>query len=149
MRHSKINSARNRGFTLVELMLVMLILAILAAVVVPRIAGKGEAAKQAAAKADITNIGSALDSFEVECGRYPTSDEGLQALIVQPGNVQQGAWKGPYLKTPPKDPWGNQYVYVAPGQHSKDYDLYTTQGGKDSTGNEINNWGGSTANGNP
>ena len=129
-------------------MLVMLILAILAAVVVPRIAGRGEDAKKAAAKADITNIGSALDSFEVECGRYPTSDENLQALVVQPGNVQQGAWKGPYLKTAPKDPWGNPYVYVAPGQHSKDYDLYTTQGGKDSTGNEINNWGGATANGN-
>jgi general secretion pathway protein G len=144
MRYSKIHSNRSRGFTLVELMLVMLILAILAAVVVPRIAGRGEDAKKSAAKADITNIGTALDQFEVDCGRYPSSDEGLQALVVQPGNVGQGAWKGPYVQRGvPKDPWQNPYVYVAPGQHSKDYDLYTTQGGKDSTGNEINNWGGS------
>ncbi|HSZ54962.1 MAG TPA: type II secretion system major pseudopilin GspG [Tepidisphaeraceae bacterium] len=144
MNHSTARQNRKSGFTLVELMLVMLILAILAAVVVPRIAGRGEDAKKAAAKADITNISSALDSFEVECGRYPTSDEGLQALVMQPGNVPQGSWKGPYVKLVPKDPWGNPYVYVAPGQHSKDYDLYTTQGAKDSTGNEINNWGGAS-----
>jgi general secretion pathway protein G len=138
---------RNRGFTLVELMLVMLILAILAAVVVPRIAGHSEDAKKAAAKTDIANIDTSLDQFEVDCGRYPSGDEGLQALVTQPSNVQQGAWKGPYLKRGmPKDPWGNPYVYQSPGQHNKDYDLFTTQGGKDSSGNEINNWGGTTAN---
>src|SRR5215469_11959571 len=75
MRNAKIHSNRNRGFTLVELMLVMLILAILAAVVVPRIAGHSEDAKKAAAKTDIANIDTSLDQFEVDCGRYPSGDE--------------------------------------------------------------------------
>jgi general secretion pathway protein G len=128
-------------------MLVMLILAILAAVVVPRIAGRSDDAKKAAAKSDISNIDTALDQFEVDCGRYPSGDEGLQALVTQPSNVAAGAWKGPYLKRGmPKDPWGNAYVYTSPGQHNKDYDLFTTQGGKDSSGNEINNWGGAATN---
>lgn len=145
MRRSRIRANRNRGFTLVELMLVMLILAILAAVVVPKLAGHSEEAKKAAAKADIAQLDNAFDMFEVNCGRYPTSDEGVGALVTMPGNVPPGSWKGPYVKKGmPKDPWGNPYVYVAPGQHNKDYDLYTTQGGKDSSGNEINNWGGSS-----
>ena len=148
MSHRRIRSTRHRGFTLVELMLVMLILAILAAVVVPKLTGHSEEAKKSAAKYDIAQLDNALDMFEVNCGRYPTSDEGLTALFTMPGNVPQGSWKGPYVKKGvPKDPWGNPYMYVAPGQHNKDYDLYTTQGGKDSGGNEINNWGGSTSTG--
>jgi len=147
MRRIHTSRDRNRGFTLVELMLVMLILAILAAVVVPRIAGRGEDARKAAAHTDISNIDSALDQFEVDTGRYPSGDEGLQALQSMPGNIPPNSWKGPYLKRAPKDPWGGAYVYTYPGQHNgQGYDLYCTQSGKDSTGNEINNWGGTGTN---
>ena len=141
MQRKQIQRRRNTGFTLVELMLVMVILAILAAVVVPRIAGRGEDARKAAANTDIHSIEGALDQFEVDNGRYPTSEEGLMALVQSPGNNVQN-WRQ-YLKLPPKDPWKNDYVYVVPGQHNANgFDLYTTQGGKDSSGNEINNWGG-------
>ena len=136
--------SRNSGFTLVELMLVMVILAILAAVVVPRIAGRGEDARKAAAKTDVAAIEGALDQFEVDNGRYPTNEEGLNALVQNPGNNVQN-WRQ-YLKIAPKDPWKNDYVYQVPGQHNPNgFDLYSTQGGKDSSGNEINNWGGGTA----
>jgi len=140
VKNTQHRRGRNLGFTLVELMLVMVILAILAAVVVPRMAGRSEDAKKAAAKTDIANIEGAIDQFEVDNGRYPTSEEGVTALLQQPSNAQN--WHQ-YLKRAPKDPWGNDYVYSIPGQHNTNgYDIYTTQGGKDSSGNEINNWGG-------
>ena len=141
-KHKQIRRSRKTGFTLVELMLVMVILAILAAVVVPKIAGRGDDARKAAAQTDIHTIEGALDQFEVDNGRYPTNEEGLMALVQNPGNNVQN-WR-PYLKLPPKDPWKNDYVYVVPGQHNPNgIDLYSTMGGKDSSGNELNNWGGS------
>ena len=140
MRRSQLrNHHRPRGFTLIELLLVMVILAILAAVVVPKMVGRGEQARVAAAKTDIASISSALETYEVDNGLYPTSDEGLAALLVAPGNAP--GWHGPYLTHPPKDPWGNTYVYSYPGQHNTTgFDVYTTSGGKDTSGNEINNW---------
>jgi general secretion pathway protein G len=131
---------RNQGFTLIELLLVMVILAILAAVVVPKLVGRSDQAKVAAAKSDISSLEGALSQFEVDTGRFPSSDEGLVALTVAPGNVNNN-WHGPYLMHPPKDPWGQPYVYVYPGQHNANgFDIYTTMGGKDSSGNELNNW---------
>jgi general secretion pathway protein G len=145
MKLSKPKTVADRGFTLVELMLVMLILAILAGIVMFPLAGRRKTAMDAAAKADIARIDTALDMFEVDCGRFPTGDEGLQALVAMPGNVPEGRWQGPYVKKGlPQDPWGNAYVYVAPGQHNKHYDLYTTRGGEDSGGNGINNWSNSS-----
>src|SRR3989338_5889154 len=110
------NFKRN-GFTLVELMLVVIIIGILVAMVMPRLAGRTEQARQAAAKADIeANIGSALDLYELDNGSYPTSEEGLNALLVKPGSAP--SWKGPYLKRKPVDPWGNPYAYRSPGTHN-------------------------------
>lgn len=136
---------RNRGFTLVELLLVMVILAVLAAVVIPRMVGRGEQAKESRAKTDIANIETALGAFEVDTGSFPTNEQGLQALVTNPG-VQN--WHGPYLQHPPVDPWGNAYVYKNPGtQNASSYDLFTTgKDGKDTGGNAINNWSTSSGN---
>src|SRR5688572_29533444 len=97
-------SSRRGGFSLIELLLVLVILAILAAVVVPKFTGRSEQAKEAAAKTDIAQMETALDAFEIDAGRYPAQDEGLGALTLQPPSVTK--WKGPYLKRDvPRDPW--------------------------------------------
>src|SRR5688500_12788578 len=102
--------SRRGGFSQIELLLELVILAILAAVVVPKFTGRSEQAKEAAAKTDIAQMETALDSFEVDAGRYPAQDEGLTALTVRPQNVTK--WMGPYLKRDvPKDPWDQPYVY--------------------------------------
>lgn len=107
-----------KGFTLVELMLVVIIIGVLVAMVAPRLAGRSEQAKIAAARADINaNMASALDLYEIDNGSYP---EKLDDLMVKPANAPN--WKGPYLKKKPMDPWGNPYVYKYPGTHG-DYDL--------------------------
>jgi len=139
MRYQNPRTNRNRAFTLIELLMVMVILAILAAVVVPRIVGRGEDAKVKAAKTDISNLESALNTFEVDNSRYPSSDEGLAALMTAPGNATN--WHGPYIQHAPRDPWTNPYIYVYPGQHNpQGFDLYSTHDGKDTSGNELNNW---------
>ena len=129
------------GFTLVELLLVLVILAVLAAIVVPKFTKRSEQARIAAATTDIANLGTALDAFEIDSGRYPTSDEGLKALVEQPGNVKD--WKGPYLKRAVvNDPWGHPYVYHAPGSHNTTgYDLLCYgPDGQEGGGDDIDNW---------
>ncbi len=116
-------SRRRGGFTLIELLVVMLILGLLAALVGPKLFGKVGKAKIKAAKAQISLIEDALDAFRLDVGRYPTTEEGLQALVEQPSGVDK--WDGPYLKKKvPKDPWDHDYVYKCPGDHG-DYDLYS------------------------
>lgn len=136
------NLFSGRGFTLIELLLVVVILAILASVVVPRFAKRSEQARNAAARTDISNLRVAFGAFEVDCGRYPTAAEGMQALVEQPANAS--GWQGPYLekKGLPKDPWGNPYVYQCPGQHNTDgYDLHSVgPDGQDGGGDDIDNW---------
>jgi general secretion pathway protein G len=128
------------GFTLIELLLVLVILAVLAAIVVPKFTGKSEKARVAAATADIANIELALDQFEIAAGRYPTTEEGLNALITPPANVR--SWDGPYLKKGlPIDPWGHPYVYRFPGQFNAgspdviSYGLDGNEGGGDDVTN--------------
>jgi general secretion pathway protein G len=112
-----------RGFTLIELLVVVIILGLLAALVGPRFFGRVGQAKQAAAKVQIESLGTALDQFKLDTSRYPTTQEGLQALDANPGNL--AGWEGPYLKkNVPPDPWGHPYEYKSPGDHGE-YDLWS------------------------
>ncbi len=125
---------RARGFTLIELLVVLVILGLLAGLVGPQVINYLGGANTKTAKLQIQDFSTALDVFRLDVGRYPTTAEGLQALIVQPMGVNR--WNGPYLRKNiiPKDPWGNDYQYRSPGQHGA-FDLYSlgadnTEGGE-------------------
>ena len=112
---------RERGFTFFEILVVVTIIGLLAALVGPRLWSRISGGKQVAAKAQIELFGTALDAFRLDIGRYPTSEEGLNALRDKPSGADN--WQGPYLpKEIPHDPWKKPYVYKCPGEHG-DYDL--------------------------
>ena len=126
-----------RAFTLVEMLLVVTIIGILAALVIPKIVGRSEQARQTAARADIAAIKTALDAFEVDNGFYPKS---IQDLVTAPSNAKN--WHGPYLDKLPQDPWGDNYVYYFPGKRNAgSYDLLSVgPDGKEGTDDDVGNW---------
>src|ERR1043166_3769150 len=131
----------NQGFTLIELLVVMVIIGLLAALVGPRFIRQEEKAKVKAAKAQIELLSTALDTFRLDVGRYPSSQEGLEALRTQPGGLER--WDGPYLKKEvPNDPWGKPYVYKSPGDHGP-FDI-TSLGADGIPGGQDNNQDGNS-----
>jgi general secretion pathway protein G len=104
------------GFTLIELLLVLVILGVLAGIVVPKFAGTTGKARNTAAQTQISSFKTALDQYEVDMGSYPKGKDGLKELVTAPRNSKM--WKGPYIESIPKDPWGNDYIYECPGKHN-------------------------------
>jgi general secretion pathway protein G len=132
-----------RGFTLVEILVVITIIGLIMGLVGPRVLNYLTESKAKAAKIQIESFSSALDLFFLDAGRYPSSSEGLGALVQRPGNI--GGWNGPYLKggAVPADPWGNAYIYRSPGQHGA-YDIVSFgadgQEGGSGTAGDITSW---------
>jgi general secretion pathway protein G len=122
----KVRPSKQTGFTLIEIMVVMVILGLLVAVVAPNILGRGEEARIGVAKTQLRNIASALDLYKLDNFNYPSTEQGLEALVTKPsGSPEAKNWnKSGYLPSVPKDPWGLEYQYVSPGSEGP-YDLYS------------------------
>ena len=135
---------KREAFTLVELLVVVVILGVLAATIIPQFIGTTQEAKVSAAKANISQLETALGHFNIHMDRYPTTEEGLKVL-VDPPTAEDKKWKGPYINVLRNDPWGNPYQYRFPGTHGKmRYDLWSrgadNADGGDGDGADIGNW---------
>ena len=135
---------RKNAFTLIELMIVVIIIAALAAMMVPRLSGRADQAKVSVAQSDINaSIATALKLYQLDNGNFPSAEQGLNALLVKPSSEPvPNNWNGPYLEKPPIDPWGNPYKYRYPGTNNKaTYDLYSVgKDGTEGTDDDVANW---------
>lgn len=133
---------QRQGFTLIEIMLVVIIIGALAMMVVPRLSGRSEQAKVAVAKADVeATLATALKLYELDNGNFPTTGQGLEALMKKPSSSPiPKNWNGPYIEKRPIDPWGEPYEYQSPGQSRSDYDLYSKGKDLESDDDDITNW---------
>lgn len=128
MRFSRSSTALNRGFTFIEIMLVVLIIGILTAVVVPRMAGQTDKARATSTKAQMESLKTALQQFELRAGRFPTTQEGLEALVKKPSDLTDDEWDKT-MDSVPLDAWKQEFVYKSPGDDGRDFDLVSK--GKD------------------
>jgi len=137
----KMNKYKQDGFTLIEIMVVVVILGILAAAVVPKIMSRPEQARIEKAKHDITALESALNIYKLDNYQYPSTDQGLESLVTKPSGSPQprNYKKGGYIKKLNKDPWGNEYLYLFPGTHTE-LDLYSLGPDGQPSDDDIGNW---------
>ena len=143
---TQLRKTTQTGFTLIEIMVVIVIIGILATLVVPRIMGRPDEARVVSAKHDVTTLVQALKLYKLDSGRYPTTQQGLNALVTKPTTDPVPMnWKmGGYLDKLPQDPWGNPYQYTNPGTHNNEIDVYSfgadgKPGGTDND-SDIGNW---------
>jgi len=141
MQYKKLNAVKQQGFTLIEIMVVVVILGILAAAVVPKIMSRPEQARIEKAKHDITSLESALNIYKLDNYQYPSTDQGLEALVQKPSGSPQprNYKKGGYIKKLNKDPWGQEYLYLSPGTHS-DIDIFSLGPDGQQSEDDIGNW---------
>ena len=135
---------RSAGFTLLEIMVVVIIIGVLAATIIPQFMGTTHDAKVSAAKADVAQLENALERFNLHMDRYPTMDEGLKVLVESPTGEDK-KWRGPYIKLLRPDPWGNPYQYRVPGMHhATTFDVWSRgadgQDGGEGPNADIGNW---------
>ena len=137
-----LNKKNKMAFTLVEIMLVVIIIAALSAMVIPRLVGRSESAKVSVAHSDIdAHLATALKLYELDNGNFPSTSQGLQALLSKPSSSPAPQnWNGPYIEKEPIDPWGRPYLYTSPGKHRPDYDLYSKGKDENSEQDDITNW---------
>ena len=129
------------GFTLIELMLVVIILSVLAAMIIPRFTGRAEQARIAAAQSDLGSISLTLRAYEIDNGRFPTTEQGLKALVTKPStSPTPNNWQGPYLEQEPLDPWKRPYQYKCPPTNHIDFDLWSLGQDEQSSEDDIVNW---------
>jgi general secretion pathway protein G len=143
MRQAKRGDLVRSAFTLLEVLMVIVILGILAALIVPQFGGTQLKAEKDLTKAQIDALGNDLERFRLHCGRYPTSDEGLAALLQAPDDEDLAErWGGPYLKKEPRDAWGHELIYESPGQYNEEsYDLSSPgPNGQEGDDDDITNW---------
>jgi general secretion pathway protein G len=141
----KPSRAGHRGFTLIEIMIVVVIIGLLAAVIMPQLLGQVDEARATKARQDIQSLETALTMYRLDNAKYPTTDQGLRALVQQPTDPSIRHWRpGGYVRKASKDPWGNEYQYIYPGTHGGEYDLFSLgadgQPGGDGTDADIGNW---------
>jgi general secretion pathway protein G len=137
---------RQTGFTLIEIMVVVVIIGLLVGLIGPKVLGRAGDARMTAAKSDISNLGRALDIYKLDNYSYPNTDQGLQALVTEPsGEPEARNWNPDgYLPKVPNDPWGTEYIYMSPGVNGGKYDLYTLgadgrEGGEGEAA-DVNSW---------
>lgn len=130
-----------RGFTFLEIMFVVAIIGILLSIAIPRIAGRTQKTKIKAARLQIAQFKTALGAYEMDVGSFPTTSQGLKALVERPPDVPEEDWQGKYMDNIPKDPWHEEYIYRSPGEHNPDYDLFSKGPDRqEGTEDDITNW---------
>lgn len=135
----KSNSSPSAAFTLIEIMVVVIIIGILGALIIPQFMSTTQDAKISAAKSQVAELESAMERFNLHMDRYPSTEEGLQALLAAPAGDEQ-KWRGPYIKKLPLDPWGNPFQYSLPGTHNaSSFDVWS-KGPDGQDASEIGNW---------
>lgn len=139
--------APNAGFTLIEIIVVIVVIAVLASLVAPNVFRHVDTARDTSARAQVEMLGAALDAYRLDMGRYPTTQEGLEALLLAPSGGEAGRWKGPYLRKSaiPQDPWRHAYQYASPGRvNPTGYDLLSYgadgQPGGDGDNADVTSW---------